>query len=107
MVTTRDCSKERSSAWPSLISAAPEVSSICVNALMSAPAQNSIGLAEAMTSAPISGCDSTCAQMRPSSWITCGEMEFAGGRSSHAIAVSPRVSSFTASPCSKPSSGRA
>ena len=76
---------------------APPASSIFVNALMSAPAQNSIGLDEAITSARTSPAPSTCSQTVPRSAITCGEIEFAGGLASQAIATSPRVSSLTVS----------
>ena len=74
----------------------PLVSSICVNALMSAPAQNSSGLEEAMTSArtpePL-----TCSQTLPRSSITYGAIEFIRPLASQAIATSPRVSSLTTS----------
>ncbi len=77
-----------------------------VNALMSAPAQNSIGLAEANTSArcePLTASQTLC-----SASTTSGAIEFAGGRSSHAIAKRSfgRVSSLTGL-SSQPASGRA
>ena len=73
---------------------------------MSAPAQNSIGLADANTSARTSGRLVTCSQTLDSASTTSGEIEFAGGRSSQAIAICSRVSSFTG-PSSQPASGRA
>ena len=86
-------------------SSLPPAASIFVNALMSAPAQNSIGFAEANTSArtelPV-----TASHTFWSAWTTSGAIEFAGGLSSHAIATSPRVSSFTGL-SSQPASGRA
>ena len=73
---------------------------------MSAPAEYSIGFAEAMTSARTPSSPSTRSHTRASSRMSWGEIELAGGFSSQAIATSPRVSSFTVSPWSKPSSGR-
>ena len=81
----------------------PPASSICVNALMSAPAQNSAGFGEARIIARTSPEPSIAFQAVSSASITVGEIEFAGGLSSHTIAISPRVSSFTGAP-SKPSS---
>ena len=72
---------------------------------MSAPAQNSRGLAEAITSARAPPASTTCSQARRSAAIVSGESEFAGGRSSQAIATAPRVSSLTG-PSSQPASGR-
>jgi hypothetical protein len=63
-------------------------------------------LAEAITKARISSEASTCSQSRLRSAWNWGEIEFAGGLLSQAIAISPRVSSCMVSPCSKPSSGR-
>src|SRR5947209_4260757 len=60
-----------------------------VNALMSAPAQNSFGLADANTSARTRPW--IVSHMRSSAWTTSDEIEFAGGRSSQAIAISSRV----------------
>ena len=51
-VETRLRPRSRSSAWPEWISSSPSVSSICVNALMSAPAENTTGIEDAITSAP-------------------------------------------------------
>ena len=77
-----------------------------VNALMSAPAQNSIGFAEAKTRTRVEPSELTASH---SFWIACttsGAIELAGGRSSQAIAISPRVSSLTGL-SSQPASGRA
>jgi hypothetical protein len=85
----------------------PVLASSWVNDLMSAPAQNTCGFADAMTSARTVPPSRTCSQTRRRSSTTFGESAFIGGLSSHAIAISPRVSSVTVSPCSKPSlSGR-
>src|SRR3984893_17018723 len=73
---------------------------------MSAPALNSIGLADANTSARISPESVTARQTFCSASATSGEIEFAGGRSNQAIASEPRVSSFTGL-SSQPVSGRA
>ena len=94
----------RSSAWPESTRSSPPDSSICVNALMSAPALNTTGTEEAITSAPISSAALTRSQTVPRSLITCGEIAFIGAFASQAIATSPRVSSFTVSVWS-PSSG--
>ena len=75
-----------------------------VNALMSAPAQNSIGLADANTTARTSPSSTTVDHNVTSVRTTSGEIEFAGGRSSHAIATDPRRSSLTGS-SSHPGSG--
>ncbi len=77
-----------------------------VKALMSAPAQNSIGLAEAKISARTVPSLPTASQARLSASTTSGEIELAGGRSSQAIATVSRVSSFTGL-SSQPVSGRA
>ena len=73
----------------------PAAASIDVNALMSAPAQNSIGLAEANTSERTLSDALTSSHIFTSACTTSGEIEFAGGRSSHAIAIRSRSSSFT------------
>jgi hypothetical protein len=96
-VETRLSPIERSSAWPESISSRPPASSIDVNALMSAPAENTTGFDDATTSARISPPAVTLSQTVPRSLITCGEIAFIGGFASHAIATSPRVSSFTVS----------
>ena len=57
----------------------PPAASIVVNALMSAPAQNSIGLAEANTSARTLPEAITASHTFRSAWTTSGEIEFAGG----------------------------
>ena len=49
--------------------------------------------------------DWTCSQTRARASTTSGDSEFAGGLTSQAIAISPRVSSLTG-PSPKPSSGR-
>ena len=56
--------------------------------------QKSIGLAEANTSAR-AGEPATSVQTLSRASTTSGEIELAGGRSSQAIAYSPRDSSFT------------
>jgi hypothetical protein len=84
----------------------PAEASIVVNALMSAPAQNSIGLAEAKTSARTSPPPVTASHTFCSACTTSGAIELAGGRSSQAIAMSPRVSSLTGL-SSQPASARA
>ena len=71
---------------------------------MSAPAQNSIGLAEAITSARMSSDPVTSSHSRRSAPTTSGEIELAGGRSSQAIAVRSIRSSFTGL-SSQPGSG--
>ncbi len=65
----------------------PAAASIVVNALMSAPAQNSIGLAEAITSARMFPAERTASHSRRSACTISGAIEFAGGRSSQAIAI--------------------
>ena len=64
---------------------------------MSAPAENSSGFAEAMTSARTPEA-STFSHTAPRSAITCGAIEFIRPLPSHAMATSPRVSSLTVSP---------
>ena len=74
--------------------ARPDASSHCVNALMSAPAQNSAGLADASTIARAPRATSSShAAARPS--IVAGPSEFAGGLSIQTTATSPRTSSLT------------
>ena len=105
IVATREVPNSRSSAWAVSISSRPSVcGSICVNALMSAPAEKTTGTEEAITIAPISSLALTFSQTALRSWMTCGETAFIGRLASQAIATSPRVSSFTFSGCS-PSSG--
>ena len=103
-MTTRERSISRSSPCIRSSSACPPASSIVVNALMSAPAQNSIGLAEANTSDRARPASVTSRQSFASASTTSGAIEFAGGRSSHAIALSPRDSSLTGL-SSQPGSG--
>ena len=62
---------------------------------MSAPAENSSGFEEAMTSARDAARRWTFSQTVARSSMTCGEIEFIGALASHAIATSPRVSSLT------------
>ena len=89
------------SAWAPSISAAPEDSSIVVNALMSAPAEYRNGLEEAITSARTPDAFALSHTFRRSS-ITSGEIEFIWPLASHAIATpSARVSSLiTSAGCS-------
>ena len=97
IVTTPSEPSSRSSAWPSSISFAPASSSIVVNDFTSAPAQNSIGLAEAITSARTPAERTACQTLRRSS-MTWGESEFIWPLASQAIATpSSRVSSLTVS----------
>ena len=104
IVATRAWPKSRSSAWAVWISSSPPLSSIWVKALMSAPAEKTIGTEEAITIAPTPSLALTRSQTVPRSRITSGETAFIGALASQAIATSPRVSSFTVSACS-PSSG--
>ena len=97
IVETRFWPRSRRSAWPEWISSSPPASSICVNALMSAPAENTSGFAEAITIAPMSPDDLTFSQTVPRSLTTCGETAFIIPFASQAIATSPRVSSLTVS----------
>ena len=62
---------------------------------MSAPAQNSIGFAEANDERADVPADTAASQASRSAAPSSGEIEFAGGRASQAIATSPRVSSWT------------
>ena len=73
-----------------------------LNSLMSAPAQNVKMFDEASTNART--LPSRFSQRSIRSRTACGESGFAGGRLSHAIAMSSRVSSSTVSRCS-PGSG--
>jgi hypothetical protein len=97
IVMTFERSQERNSAWPRSSSSLPPASSMPVNALMSAPAQNSAGFGEARTiaRAPLA---STSPHAFSSASMTVGESEFAGGLSSHRMATSSRVSSLTGAP---------
>ena len=104
IVATRAVPNSRSSAWAVWISSSPLASSICVKALMSAPAEKTIGTEEAITIAPIPSSALTRSQTVPRSRITSGETAFIGGWRARRSRRSPRVSSFTVSACS-PSSG--
>jgi hypothetical protein len=84
IVTVRDCSMSRSSACMSSSSWRPDDSSIFVNALMSAPAQKSSGLALAKMSAGT--LPPTSAQTSLSACSVSGDSELAGGLFSQAIA---------------------
>ena len=70
IVTTDERPRLRSSSWPWSISSAPPASSIFVNALMSAPALNTTGIEEAITTARMPS-SSTFFQTLPRSLITC------------------------------------
>jgi hypothetical protein len=96
MVAVEDPSIPRMNRCADSTSSAPSASGdIFVNSLMSAPALNVKMLDEAITSAR--ALPSTASQTSIRSRIACGESGFAGGRFSHAIATSPRVSSSTVS----------
>ena len=101
IVTIPERSISRSSPCVSSSSVRPAASSMVVNALMSAPALNSIGFVEAKTSAcvPFS---LTVAHTLARSSTTCGEIEFIGPFASQAIVTpSPRDSSLiTSAGCS-------
>ena len=88
------------------ISSSPPASSICVNALMSAPAENTSepGIPEYTTIAPTLPSELSRSQTVFRSLITWGETAFIGGFASQAIATSPRVSTLIVSVWS-PSSG--
>jgi hypothetical protein len=94
IVIVRERSNERSSSCARSSMPLPPDASICVNALMSAPAQNNAGFGDAtMTALTL---PSASFQAASSASITCGESEFAGGLSSHRTATSsPRRSSLT------------
>src|SRR5450755_608829 len=106
IVAMLELSMALSTACISSTNASPAGGSIVVKALMSAPAQNSIGFAEANTSARTVPEPDTSSHSFVSVRATSGEIEFAGGRSSQAIATAPRVSSLTGL-SSQPESGRA
>ena len=94
IVIVRDRSNERKSACVRSSSAWPAAASIRVKALMSAPAQNSAGLGEAITSART--LPSTSSHARSSASMASGESELAGGLSSQTTATpSARRSSLT------------
>jgi hypothetical protein len=78
---------------------------IFVNSLMSAPAEKTAKVEDVITTQRIAASDSMWSQIAVKSRITCGEIGLVGGRLSHRIAVSPRVSSRIVSFCSNPSSG--
>ena len=94
----------RSDACAASSSSAPPDSSIVVNALMSAPAEKTTGIAETIVIAWTSGSATTRSQTALRSRITSGETAFIGALASQAIATAPRVSSLTVSAWS-PSSG--
>ena len=105
IVVTRPEPSSRKSACPAAETFAPSAGSTLVNALMSAPAEKTTGIAEQTTSARTSPSSLIFFQTVPRSSITCGEIAFIGGFASHANATpSARVSSFTVSAWS-PSSG--
>ncbi len=86
IVTSRERSMSRRRPCICSSSSRPAAASILVNALMSAPAQNSIGLAEAKISARTPRETATSHTLR-SAATTSGEIELAGGRSSQAMAT--------------------
>ena len=91
IVTVGDFSMPVIRPWPASISSGPSLDgSIFVNSLMSAPAENVKMFDEATTTAR--ALPSSSFQSSASSRITCGESGLAGGRLSHTIAMSPRVS---------------
>ena len=104
IVAIPERSISRSSPCAPPMNSFPLLASSCVNALMSAPAQNTCGLADARTSARTVPPSRTWFHTRRRSSTTFGDSAFIGGLSSHAIAMSPRVSSVTVPPWSKPSS---
>ena len=93
MVTIGEFSHSRASAWISSRCARPDSASHSVKALMSAPAQNSAGFADASTIARARPCSSS--QAVRSAAIVAGASEFAGGFCSHTTATRPRRSSLT------------
>ena len=95
MVTVDERSNERKRPWAASISSLPWAGSILVNALMSAPAENVKMFELAKTTAR--SFPSTDAHSSPSSPISSGDSALAGGRSSHRMPTSPRVSSATVS----------
>src|SRR5215217_7339445 len=103
IVTVDDCSIARMKRWADSTSWAPSASGVIfVNSLMSAPAQKVKMFDEAITSALT--LPSTSSQIEIRSRTACGDSGFVGGRFSHAIATSPRVSSRAVSRWS-PASG--
>ena len=86
IVITRERSQERNSPCARSSSSRPPASSIFVNALMSAPAQNSAGFGEARIKACTDGSPSAASHAIFSPSTTSGEIELAGGLSSHATA---------------------
>ena len=95
MVAIDERSMSRSRPCAASSSSRPALSSMLVKALMSAPAQNSIGLADANTNARTEPPPLTVSHASRSTAIISGESELAGGRSSQAIAICSRVSSLT------------
>jgi hypothetical protein len=95
IVITDERSHSRPSAWIFSRWSRPESMSQDVNALMSAPAQNSVGFGEASTIARAPRPTRSSQAVRNAS-MTAGAREFAGGLSSQITATSPRMSSFTA-----------
>src|SRR5918992_1694070 len=96
IVAVEDDSMPRMKRCADSTSSAPSASGlIFVNSLMSAPALKVKMLEEAITSAR--AFPSTSSQTEIRSRTACGESGLAGGRLSHAIAMSPRVSSSTVS----------
>src|SRR5215210_1875319 len=99
MVMVRERSHERSRSCAPSSSSRPELSSILVKALMSAPAQNRAGLGEARIIALTSGSASIASHAVRSSPMTSGEIELAGGLSSDArTSSSPRKSARAKGP---------
>src|SRR3954470_18160156 len=98
MVATRDCPRSRNVACAVSMSSLPCCSSICVNALMSAPAEKTTGELEAMISARTSPRSLTRFHVVVRSWTTCGAMELTWPLASQAMATPcARVSSLTVS----------
>ena len=92
IVTVRDCSIPRMNAWAESISSLPSLSGdILVNSLMSAPALNVNTFEDANTTTR--SLPSISSHSSVSSFTTCGEIGLAGGRLSHTMPTSPRVSS--------------
>jgi hypothetical protein len=91
IVTVDDFSIAVIRPWPDSSSSGPSFAgSILVNSLMSAPAENVKMFDEARTTAR--ALPSSSFQTPDSSRISCGESGFAGGRLSHTITTSSRVS---------------
>ncbi len=92
IVTVRDFSIEVMKPWANSSMALPSSSGfIFVNSLMSAPAENVKMFDDATTTAR--SFPSILPHRSPSSLRTCGDSGLAGGRLSHRMPVSPRVSS--------------